>query len=105
MIIWPLKFLILGRNPTPILPSLRLLKVYSLYLGGQISYTVEDTVEYFDVRPRLEYRKYIRKFWYAEENPMDLSKTSKEFRDDLSRIKHMTGVDPFELMEIVKDKE
>ena len=33
---------------------------------------------------------------------MDLSKTSKEFRDDLSKIKDLTGVDPFELMEIVK---
>lgn len=72
---------------------------------GKISYTVEGTVEHFDVKPYLSYQKYIRIFWYAGENPRDLSKTSKEFRDDLSRIKDLTGVDPFELMEIVKDKE
>ena len=36
---------------------------------------------------------------------MDLSKTSKEFRDDLSRIKDLTGVDPFELMELLENKE
>ena len=73
---------------------------------GRTSYTVEGTVEHFDVRPSLAYpKKYIRIFWYAGENPMDLSKTSKEFRDDLSRIKDLTGADPFVLMEIVKDKE
>ena len=72
---------------------------------GQINYTVEGTVEHFDVKPSLAYQKYIRIFWYAGENPVDLSKSSKEFRDDLSRIKDLTGVDPFELMEIVKDKE
>lgn len=74
---------------------------------GQTSYTVEGTVEHFDVKPCLSYQKYIRIFWYAGENPMDLSKTSKEFRDDLSRIKDLTGVDPFELMELLekKDKE
>ena len=72
---------------------------------GQTSYTVEGTVEHFDVKPRLAYQNYIRIFWYAGENPMDLSKTSKEFRYDLSRIKDLSGVDPFELMEIVKEKE
>lgn len=74
---------------------------------GRTSYTVEGTVEHFDVKPSLSYQNYIRIFWYAGENPMDLSKTSKEFRDDISRIKDLTGVDPFELMELLekKDKE
>ena len=35
---------------------------------------------------------------------MDLSKTSKEFADDLSRIKDLTGADPFELMELLEKK-
>lgn len=72
---------------------------------GQTRYIDEGTVEHFDVTPFRAYQKYTRIFWYAGENPMDLSKTSKEFCDDLSRIKDLTGVDPFELMEIVKDKE
>ena len=72
---------------------------------GRINYTVEGTVEHFDVKPRLAYQNYIRIFWYVGENPMDLSKTSKEFRDDLSRIKDLTGVDPFELMELLENKE
>lgn len=72
---------------------------------GRTSYTDEGTVEHFDVTSFRAYQKYIRIFWYAGENPMDISKTSKEFGDDLSKIKDLTGVDPFELMEIVKDKE
>ena len=72
---------------------------------GKTSYTDEGTVEHFDIKPFHTYQKYIRIFWYVGENPMDLSKTSERFRDDLSRIKDLTGVDPFELMEIVKDKE
>ena len=72
---------------------------------GRISYTDEGTVEHFDVTPFRAYQKYIRIFWYVGENPMDLSKTSKEFGNYLTKIKDLTGVDPFELMEIVKDKE
>lgn len=72
---------------------------------GRISYTDEGTVEHFDVTPFRAYQKYIRIFWYVGENPMDLSKTSKEFGNYLTIIKYMTGVDPFELMEIVEDKE
>lgn len=73
--------------------------------SGRISYTDEGTVEHFDATPFRAYQKYIRIFWYVGENPMDLSKTSKEFGNYLSKIKDLTGVDPFELMEIVKDKE
>ena len=40
-----------------------------------------------------------------EKNPMDISKSSERFRDSLSKTKDLTGVDPFELMEIVEDKE
>ena len=72
---------------------------------GRISYTDEGTVEHFDVKPFHTYQKYIRIFWYAGENPMDLSKTSKEFRDNLLRIKDFTGVDPFELIELLEKKE
>lgn len=73
--------------------------------SGRISYTDEGTVEHFDVTPFRAYQKYIRIFWYAGENPEDVSKSSERFRNDLSKIKDLTGVDPFELMEIVKDKE
>ena len=71
---------------------------------GRTSYTDEGTVEHFDITPFRAYQKYIRIFWYVGENPMDLSKASKEFRDDLSRIKDLTGVDPFELMELLENK-
>ena len=72
---------------------------------GRTSYTDEGTVEHFDVTPFRAYQKYIRIFWYAGENPMDLSKTSKEFGDGLSKIKDLTGVDPFELIELLEKKE
>ena len=72
---------------------------------GQTSYAVEQAVERFSVIPCRVSQKIVDMYWPAGENPMDLSKTSKEFRDDLSRIKKLTGVDPFELMEIVKEKE
>lgn len=72
---------------------------------GQTSYAIEHAVEHFTVVPCRVSQKRVYMYWPAGENPMDLSKTSKEFGDDLSRIKDLTGTDPFILMEIVKDKE
>ena len=51
------------------------------------------------------YKKPVYITWSVETNPADVSKSSERFRDDLSKIKDLTGADPFELMEIVKDKE
>ena len=72
---------------------------------GQSSYAIEHAVEHFTVVPCRVSKKRVYMYWPVGENPMDLSKTSKEFGDDLSRIKDLTGTDPFVLMEIVKDKE
>ena len=72
---------------------------------GQTSYAVERAVEQFSVMPCRVSQKNVNMYWYVGENPMDLSKTSKESRDDLSRIKDLTGVDPFELMELLENKE
>ena len=51
------------------------------------------------------YKRQICMTWSFRTNPADVSKSSERFRYDLSRIKDLTGVDPFELMEIVKEKE
>ena len=72
---------------------------------GQTSYAIEHAVEHFTVVPCRVSQKRVYMYWPVGENPMDLSKTSKEFGDDLSRIKDLTGTDPFVLMEIAKDKE
>ena len=72
---------------------------------GKTSYAIEHSVEHFTVVPCRVSQKRVYMYWPVGENPMDLSKTSKEFGDDLSRIKDLTGTDPFVLMEIVKDKE
>ena len=72
---------------------------------GQTSYAIEHAVEHFTVVPCRVSQKRVYMYWPVGENPMDLSKTSKEFGDDLSKIKDLTGTDPFVLMEIVKDKE
>ena len=72
---------------------------------GQTSYAIEGEVERFVVRPCRIYKKPVCIMWSARNNPEDASKSSERFRDSLSKIKDLTGVDPFELMEIVKDKE
>ena len=72
---------------------------------GQTSYAVEQAVEQFTVMPCRVSQKIVNMYWPVGKNPMDISKSSERFRYDLSRIKDLTGVDPFELMEIVKEKE
>lgn len=72
---------------------------------GRASYAVEGEIEYFFVQPSRVSQKCIGVDWRVGENPMDVSKPSKRFKDDLSRIKNLTGSDPFELMELVKEKE
>ena len=72
---------------------------------GRTSYAIEHAVEHFTVVPCRVSQKRVYMYWPVGENPMDIPKTSKEFGDDLSRIKDLTGTDPFVLMEIVKDKE
>lgn len=72
---------------------------------GRTSYAIEGEAERFILRSCRFYKKPIYIMWSAGENPEDVSKSSERFRNDLSKIKDLTGVDPFELMEIVKDKE
>ena len=78
--------------------------VFTMY-RRQMHYIVESDLEQFTVIPAHLSQKSVYMYWPVGENPMDLSKTSKEVRDDLSKIEDLTGADPFELMEIVKDKE
>ena len=68
---------------------------------GQTSYAVEQ----FTVMPCRVSQKSVYMYWPVGKNPADVSKSSKRFRYDLSRIKDLTGVDPFELMDIVKGEE
>ena len=72
---------------------------------GRTSYAIEGEAERFILRSCRFYKKPIYIMWSAGENPEDVSKSSEKFRNDLSKIKDLTGVDPFELMEIVKEKE
>lgn len=72
---------------------------------GRTSYAIEGEAERFILRPCRLYKKPMYIMWSAGENPEDVSKSSERFRNDLSKIKDLTGTDPFELMEIVKDKE
>lgn len=72
---------------------------------GRTSYAIEGDDERFVVIPCRLSRKIVDIYWPVGKNPMDISKSSERFRDSLSKIKDLTGVDPFELMEIVKDKE
>lgn len=72
---------------------------------GRTSYAIEGEDERFIVIPCRLYQKIVDMYWTVGKNPMDVSKSSERFRNDLSKIKDLTGVDPFELMEIVKEKE
>lgn len=72
---------------------------------GRTSYAIEGEAERFILSPCRMYKKPVYAMWSAGKNPEDVSKSSESFRDNLSKIKDLTGVDPFELMEIVKEKE
>ena len=72
---------------------------------GRTSYSIEGETERFILSPCRMYKRQICITWSVRTNPADISKSSERFRYDLSRIKDLTGVDPFELMEIVKEKE
>ena len=72
---------------------------------GKTSYAIENSAERFTVIPCRVSQKIVDIYWPVGKNPMDVSKSSERFRKDLSRIEDLTGVDPFELMEIVKEKE
>ena len=72
---------------------------------GQTSYAVERTAERFSVIPCRVSQKIVDIYWPVGKNPMDMSKSSRGFIGDLSKIKDLTGVNPFELMEIVKEKD
>ena len=78
--------------------------IFTIY-RRQIHYTIESDLEQFTVQSTRLSQKIVDIYWPVGKNPMDISKSSERFRDDLSKIKDLTGVDPFELMEIVKEKE
>lgn len=72
---------------------------------GRTNYSTEGEGGRFILSPCRMYKRQICITWSARTNPADVSKSSERFRYDLSRIKDLTGVDTFELMEIVKEKE
>ena len=72
---------------------------------GQTSYAVERAVEQFSVMPCRVSQKNVNMYWYVGENRMDISKSSERFRNDLSKIKDLTGSDPFVLIELLEKKE
>ena len=72
---------------------------------GQTSYAVEQAVEQFTVMPCRASQKVVNMYWPVGKNPMDISKSSERFRNDLSKIKDLTGTDPFILMELLEKKE
>ena len=72
---------------------------------GQTSYAVEQAVERFSVIPCRVSQKIVDMYWPVGKNPMDMSKSSRGFIGDLSKIKDLTGVNPFELMELLEKKE
>ena len=75
--------------------------IFTIY-RKQIHYRIESDFERFSVIPCRLSKNIVDIYWPVGKNPMDISKS---LRDDLSKIKDLTGVDPFELMDIVKDKE
>ena len=78
--------------------------IFTIY-RRQIHYSIESDLEQFTVQSVRLSQKIVDIYWPVGKNPLDISKSSEIFRDDLSKIKDLTGVDPFELMEIVKEKE
>ena len=78
--------------------------IFTIY-RKQIHYRIESDFERFSVIPCRLSKNIVDIHWPVGKNPMDISKSSERFRDNISKIKDMTGVDPFELMEIVKKEE
>lgn len=78
--------------------------IFTIY-RRQIYYGIESDLEQFTVQPTRLSQKIVDIMWPVGKNPMDISKSSERFRDDLSRIKDLTGADPFELMELLEKKE
>lgn len=72
---------------------------------GRSNYAVEGEIEHFLVQPCRISQKHIGVYWRVGENPTNVSKSSESFKADLSRIENLTGANPFELMELVKEKE
>ena len=75
--------------------------IFTIY-RKQIHYRIESDFERFSVIPCRLSKNIVDIYWPVGKNPMNISKS---LRDDLSKIKDLTGVDPFELMEIVKKEE
>ena len=78
--------------------------IFTIY-RRQIHYSIESDLEQFTVQPVSLSQKIVDIYWPVGKNPMDISKYSERFRDDLSKIKDLTGEDPFELIELLEKKE
>lgn len=72
---------------------------------GRISYAIEGTYEHFEVQPCRVSQKCAGIHWKADENLENAAKSFDYIDKDLSRIRTLTGVDPFELVRIVEEKE
>lgn len=77
--------------------------IFTIY-RRQIHYSIEDDLEQFTVQPVRLSQKIVDIYWPVGKNPMDISKSSERFRNDLSKIKDLTGTDPFVLIELMENK-
>ena len=78
--------------------------IFTIY-RRQIHYSIESDLEQFTVQPTRLSQKIVDIYWPVGKNPIDISKSSERFRNDLSKIKDLTGTDPFILMELLEKKE
>lgn len=78
--------------------------IFTIY-RGRISYAIEGDVEHFSVIPCRVSQKIVEIYWPVGKNPTDISKSSERFRNDLSKIKDLTGADPFVLIELMENKQ
>ena len=72
---------------------------------GRISYAIEGTYEHFEVQPCRVSQKYAGIYWRADNDLKSEAESFENISKDLSRIGTLTGVDPFELVRIVEEKE
>lgn len=72
---------------------------------GRISYAIEGIHERFEVQPCRVSQKCAGIYWKADENLENAAKSFDYIDKDLSRIRTLTGVDPFELIKLVEEKE
>ncbi len=72
---------------------------------GVLSYPIEGRFKHFEVQPCRISQKYVGVYWKADEDIRNAAKSFDYIGRDISRIRTLTGVDPFELIKLVEEKE